>query len=62
MQLGGGHINIDGVLLAFLHERAWREALRSFADVEHLINELCQPDIAGKPRLSGAIAALESLE
>ncbi len=53
--------DVDGVLLASPHERAWRDALQAFADPERLTTELYQAHIAGKPRLSGAIAILQAL-
>ena len=52
---------MDGVLLASPHERAWREALQGFADPEHFTSAMYQAHVAGKPRLSGALAALEAL-
>ncbi|MFY9657757.1 MAG: HAD family phosphatase [Methylocystis sp.] len=53
--------DVDGVLLASPHERAWREALRSFADPEHFTSTMYETQVAGKPRLSGALSALEAL-
>lgn len=53
--------DVDGVLLASPHERAWREALRGFADPDLFTTALYQSDVAGKPRLSGARAALKAL-
>jgi len=53
--------DVDGVLLASPHERAWREALRGFGDPERFTTAMYQADVAGKPRLSGARAALEAL-
>ena len=53
--------DVDGVLLASPHERAWREALRGFADSERFTTAMYQADVAGKTRLSGARAALEAL-
>ena len=53
--------DVDGVLLASPHERAWREALQGFADPEHFTTTMYQAHVAGKPRLSGALAALEAL-
>lgn len=53
--------DVDGVLLASPHERAWREALQGFADPEHFTSAMYQAHVAGKPRLSGALAALEAL-
>jgi beta-phosphoglucomutase len=53
--------DVDGVLLASPHERAWREALTGFAEPARFTTELYQAVVAGKPRLSGARAALEAL-
>jgi beta-phosphoglucomutase len=53
--------DVDGVLLASPHERAWREALRGFADPDLFTTAMYQAKVAGKPRLSGARAALEAL-
>jgi HAD superfamily hydrolase (TIGR01509 family) len=53
--------DVDGVLLASPHERAWREALRSFADPDRFTTAMYQAHVAGKPRLSGARAVLEAL-
>ena len=53
--------DVDGVLLASPHERAWREALLGFAEPDHFTTAMYQAHVAGKPRLSGARAALEAL-
>ena len=53
--------DVDGVLLASPHERAWREALRGYAEPDRFTTAMYQADVAGKPRLSGARAALEAL-
>ena len=53
--------DVDGVLLASPHERAWREALQGLAETERFTTALYQAEVAGKPRLSGARAALEAL-
>ena len=53
--------DVDGVLLASPHEQAWREALTGFADPALFTTALYQGVVAGKPRLSGARAALEAL-
>jgi HAD superfamily hydrolase (TIGR01509 family) len=53
--------DVDGVLLASPHERAWREALQGFADPDHFTSTIYQAHVAGKPRLGGALAALEAL-
>jgi beta-phosphoglucomutase len=53
--------DVDGVLLASPHERAWREALDGFASPDQFTTEMYQAHVAGKPRLAGARAVLESL-
>lgn len=53
--------DVDGVLLASPHERAWREALKGFADPERFTTAIYEADVAGKPRLVGARAALDAL-
>jgi beta-phosphoglucomutase len=53
--------DVDGVLLASPHERAWREALEGFADPGRFTTAMYQAAVAGKPRLSGALAALRAL-
>ena len=53
--------DVDGVLLASPHERAWREALDGFADADRFTTAMYQSKVAGKSRLSGARAALEAL-
>jgi HAD superfamily hydrolase (TIGR01509 family) len=53
--------DVDGVLLASPHERAWREALVGFADPARFTTEMYQAQVAGKPRLDGALAALRCL-
>ena len=53
--------DVDGVLLASPHERAWREALRGFAEPDRFTTAMYQAFVAGKPRLSGARAALTAL-
>ncbi len=60
--LAAAIFDVDGVLVASPHERAWREALRGITDPARLTTELYQAHVAGKPRLSGARAALEQLE
>ena len=59
--LAGGIFDVDGVLLASPHERAWREALEGLVEPERLTTGLYQAQVAGKPRLSGALAVLEAL-
>jgi HAD superfamily hydrolase (TIGR01509 family) len=53
--------DVDGVLLASPHERAWREALSEWADPARFTTEFYQAQVAGKMRLSGARSALEAL-
>jgi beta-phosphoglucomutase len=53
--------DVDGVLLASPHERAWRESLRGFADPDRFTTAMYQSVVAGKPRMGGARAALEAL-
>ncbi len=53
--------DVDGVLLASPHERAWRKSLRGFADPDRFTTAMYQAVVAGKPRMSGARAALEAL-
>ncbi len=59
--LRAGIFDVDGVLLASPHERAWREALQGFAEPDRFTTAMYQAHVAGKPRLSGARAALEAL-
>ena len=53
--------DVDGVLLASPHERAWRDALAGIADPARFTTAMYQATVAGKPRMSGALAALEAL-
>ncbi len=53
--------DVDGVLLASPHERAWREALKGYADPARFTSDMYEDKVAGKPRLAGAVAALEAL-
>lgn len=53
--------DVDGVLLASPHERAWREALAGFAEPGRFTTAMYQAHVAGKPRLDGARSALEAL-
>ncbi len=53
--------DVDGVLLASPHERAWREALKGFADPNRFTTAIYEAHVAGKPRLVGARAALDAL-
>ena len=60
-QLTAAIFDVDGVLLASPHERAWREALQGIIDPARFTTAMYQAAVAGKPRLSGAVAALEAL-
>ena len=51
----------DGVLLASPHEQAWREVLIGIAEPARFTTAMYQAHVAGKPRLSGARAALDAL-
>jgi beta-phosphoglucomutase len=53
--------DVDGVLIDSPHERAWREALEGITDPARLTTEIYQAHVAGKPRMSGALAVLEQL-
>jgi HAD superfamily hydrolase (TIGR01509 family) len=53
--------DVDGVLLASPHERAWREALEGFTDPARFTPEIYETQVSGKPRLAGAKAALEAV-
>src|SRR6201996_8388037 len=53
--------DVDGVLVASPHERAWRESLAGYADPARFTTEFYQARVAGKPRLDGALATLEGL-
>jgi beta-phosphoglucomutase len=59
--LAAAIFDVDGVLLASPHERAWREALRGFAEPNRFTTAMYEAHAAGKPRLSGARAVLEEL-
>ena len=59
--LAAAIFDVDGVLLASPHERAWREALAGLADPARFTTELYQAEVAGKPRMDGALAALQAL-
>jgi HAD superfamily hydrolase (TIGR01509 family) len=61
LTLAAAIFDVDGVLLASPHERAWREALPGFADPGRFTTAMYQAHVAGQPRLSGARAALEQL-
>ncbi len=53
--------DVDGVLVASPHERAWRELLAGYADPARFTTEFYQAHVAGKPRREGARATLEGL-
>jgi beta-phosphoglucomutase len=72
MSFAGAILDVDGVLVDSPHERAWRDTLRELMDgdwshirrrtgyaPERFTHELYQHKVAGKPRMSGARAALE---
>ena len=46
--------DVDGVLVASPHERAWREALVGYVAPARFTTEFYQAHVAGKPRLDGA--------
>ncbi len=60
-KLSAAIFDVDGVLLASPHERAWREALEGFADPARFTSDMYEDEVAGKPRLAGAVAALKAL-
>lgn len=60
-KLTAGIFDVDGVLLASPHERAWRESLAGFANPDLFTTALYQAQVAGKPRREGALAALQAL-
>ncbi len=53
--------DVDGVLLASPHEQAWHDALVGLTDPARFTTAMYQASVAGKPRLDGALAALEAL-
>lgn len=53
--------DVDGVLVNSPHEGAWRAALDGFADPARFTTAFYQANVAGKPRLDGALAALQGL-
>jgi beta-phosphoglucomutase len=68
----GAIFDVDGVLVNSPHERAWKDSLRElmendWADIanqtswsdERFTTQVYQEVIAGKPRMSGALAAME---
>jgi beta-phosphoglucomutase-like phosphatase (HAD superfamily) len=71
----GAIFDVDGVLVDSPHERAWRDSLRElmendWADIadqtswsdERFTPQVYQQVLSGKPRMSGALAALEYFE
>lgn len=60
-RLRGAIFDVDGVLVASPHERAWREALGGYAEPVRFTTAFYQAHVAGKPRLDGARATLEGL-
>lgn len=60
-KFAGAILDVDGVLLASPHERAWREALDGLVDPAAFTPQIYRSQVAGKPRLDGALAALRSL-
>jgi HAD superfamily hydrolase (TIGR01509 family) len=61
MALAAAIFDVDGVLVASPHERAWRDALAGFADPAGFTTEFYQANVAGRPRMDGARATLERL-
>lgn len=61
MELHAAIFDVDGVLVASPHERAWREALEGYADPSLFTTEFYQAHVAGKSRLDGARTTLEGL-
>ena len=68
----GAIFDVDGVLVDSPHEKAWRESLRELMDTEWndirgqttwspgaFTSQVYQEQLSGKPRMSGARAALE---
>ena len=61
MGLSAAIFDVDGVLVASPHERAWRESLAGLTDPARFTTEFYQAHVAGKARMEGAVAALEKL-
>ena len=59
--LHGAIFDVDGVLVASPHERAWREALAGYADPGRFTTEFYQSHVAGKARADGAYVTLKEL-
>ena len=75
MSFSGAIFDVDGVLVDTPHERSWREALRELMEgpwsglraqtawtPEAFTAQVYQGVVSGKPRMSGALAALEHFE
>jgi beta-phosphoglucomutase len=71
----GAIFDVDGVLVDSPHERAWRDALRELMESEwsdirdqttwapdRFTPQVYQQVMSGKPRMAGALAALEHFE
>jgi beta-phosphoglucomutase-like phosphatase (HAD superfamily) len=71
----GAIFDVDGVLVDSPHERAWRDTLRELMETrwrdiwpgtsytpERFTQHVYQNVVSGKPRISGALAALEYFE
>ncbi|MGI8576322.1 MAG: HAD family hydrolase [Nocardioidaceae bacterium] len=71
----GAIFDVDGVLVDSPHERAWRDSLRELMEhdwldireqttwsAERFTPQVYQQVMSGKPRMSGALAALEHFE
>jgi beta-phosphoglucomutase len=71
----GAVFDVDGVLVDSPHERSWRDAMRELMETEWseireqttwspeaFTPEVYQQVMSGKPRMSGALAALEHFE
>ena len=54
MPIQAAIFDVDGVLVASPHERAWRESLAGFADPARFTTEFYQAHVAGRPRMEGA--------
>lgn len=72
VSFAGAILDVDGVLVDSPHERAWRDTLRELMEgewrglrgrtsytPERFTRRLYQEEVAGKPRMAGARAALE---
>lgn len=60
-KLHGAIFDVDGVLVASPHERAWREALAGYADPQRFTTQFYQSWVAGKRRSDGAYSTLTQL-